>query len=583
MAEKPPEATPQPASTPINTAPVEKPAAAATAGASTPAAKKVSSSGSGAVAVASGILLSRLAGLVRDRALAHFLGTSDAAGAYRAASRIPNLLQNLFGEGALSASFVPVYTRQLTAESQEAAAQTAGAVASLLFFVVSIAATIGVMGADAFVSILAPGFTGETRTLTVALTKILFPGTAAVVMSAWCLGILNSHRQFFLSYVAPVAWNGAIIGALFICAMRSPSTDGGDGALALARTVEFATWAAWGVTVGSFLQFLVQFPKALRLNALVFFRYKYRQPAVREILRNFIPTMLARGVVQLSAYIDQILSSFLGAQMVAALAYAQTLYMLPISLFGIAISTAELPELARENNKNETDREKQAKSLTKRIKNAERRLAFFIIPSVAAFMTIGDLLIGGLYQTGRFGSDDRWIVWLLLWGMTCGLFATTASRLYASVFWAFGDTRRPAVFALARVGLNAVLGLIVVLPMRSAFEIPIPLCGAFFVGVSAVGSWLEYSMYQRMLRSRSIFVGLSFDELKGIVISALSAGIISQSARILPIGEHPLVQGISAAVVFGGIYLAAAALQGVPETSALYERVMGKLKQTKKK
>src|SRR5436305_518450 len=173
-----------------------------------------------AAAVAAGILLSRLAGLVRERVFAYYLGNSPAAGAFRAALRIPNLLQNLLGEGVLSASFIPVYARLLAEGRQEDASRVARAVGTLLVLVASAIALLGVLAAGPLVELLAPGFEESSRELTIALVRVLFPGVALLVLSAWCLGVLNSHRKFFLSYVSPVLWNTAIIAATIAAGHR---------------------------------------------------------------------------------------------------------------------------------------------------------------------------------------------------------------------------------------------------------------------------------------------------------------------------------------------------------------------------
>ncbi len=170
--------------------------------------------GSGALLVALGILASRLAGLVRERVFAHYFGSSLAAGAFRAALRIPNILQNLLGEGVLSASFIPVYARLRAEGDHETARKVASAVASLLGLVVSLLVALGVGLTPWIVDLVAPGFDGEARALTAKLVRILFPGIGLLVMSAFCLGVLNSHRRFFLSYAAPVVWNGAMVTAM---------------------------------------------------------------------------------------------------------------------------------------------------------------------------------------------------------------------------------------------------------------------------------------------------------------------------------------------------------------------------------
>jgi putative peptidoglycan lipid II flippase len=283
--------------------------------------------------VAAGILLSRLAGLVRDRVFAHYLGNTDAADAFRAAFRIPNVLQNLFGEGVLSASFIPVYANLLAQGKREEADRVASAIFWLLALVMSGLVLVGVLATPWLIDAIAPGFSGAKRDLTVRLVRILFPGAALLALSAWCLGILNSHRRFFLSYAAPVVWNAAIIAALI----------GWGGRLNL-FPLTFAV--AWGAVAGSALQFAIQLPPVIRLMRSHRLWLGRGSADVRMVVRNFLPAFVSRGVVQISAYIDTMIASFLSTGALAGLSYAQTLYMLPISLFGMSVSAAELPEMS---------------------------------------------------------------------------------------------------------------------------------------------------------------------------------------------------------------------------------------------
>src|SRR6476620_839654 len=191
------------------------------------------STGRSAFMVGAGILISRIIGVIRQRVFAHYLGTSDAAGAFSAAFRIPNFLQNVFGEGALSASFIPVYAKLLASHDEKEASRVANAVLTLLVLVTSVIVLIGVLTTPYFVNLFAYSFNPATRALTIRLVQILFPGAGLLVLSAWCFGVLNSHRRFFLSYIAPVAWNLAIITTLIVF-------GGGDDQARLAVMV------AWG-------------------------------------------------------------------------------------------------------------------------------------------------------------------------------------------------------------------------------------------------------------------------------------------------------------------------------------------------
>ena len=190
--------------------------------------------------------------MIRERVFAHYFGNSDAADVFKAAFRIPNFLQNMFGEGVLSASFIPVYASLLARGDKEEARKTAGAVAALLTLSTSILVLLGVLTAPWLIDAIAPGFQGQKRELTILLVRILFPGAGLLVASAWCLGVLNSHRKFFLSYTAPVLWNVAMIAGMI--------------AFGAGRTQNsLVVITSWASVAGSALQVLVQLPMVFKL------------------------------------------------------------------------------------------------------------------------------------------------------------------------------------------------------------------------------------------------------------------------------------------------------------------------------
>src|SRR6478672_11068540 len=323
----------------------------------------------GAVFVAAGILLSRLAGLVRLRVFAYYFGLqSDAADAFNAAFRIPNFLQNLFGEGALSASFIPVYAALVSRGERKEADRVAGAVGALLALVVAALVLVGVFATPLLIDAIAPGFKGDKRELTIQLVRILFPGAGLLVLSAWCLGVLNSHHRFLLSYAAPVMWNAAMIATLVIFGATS----------SLPR---LAVLLAWGSVIGSFIQFAVQVPVVLRVAPDLRVALDLASEEVRIVTRNFVPVFISRGVVQVSAYIDALLASLLPTGAVTGIANAQLLYTLPISLFGVSVSAAELPAMAGVAGVDPAALE----AVRRRLEAGLRQIAFFVVPSAMAF------------------------------------------------------------------------------------------------------------------------------------------------------------------------------------------------------
>ncbi|HEV7799209.1 MAG TPA: murein biosynthesis integral membrane protein MurJ, partial [Pyrinomonadaceae bacterium] len=413
-----------------------------------PSEKVERSTGRSAFLVGAGILISRIVGLARQRVFAHYFGTSAAGDAFSAAFRIPNFLQNIFGEGALSASFIPVYARLLAHDDEKEAAHVANAVLGMLALAVSMIVLAGVLATPYLISAIAPGFHGETRELTIRLVRILFPGAGLLVLSAWCLGVLNSHHRFFLSYTAPVAWNLAMIAALVFFGYR-------------VGQFPLAEYVAWGSVIGSALQFSVQLPTVLRLVRPLRPTIDVASAHVKTVIRNFFPVFMSRGVVQISAFVDAILASFLPEGSVVALTYAQSLYTLPVSLFGMSVSAAELPAMSRAIGSNE----EIADVLRQRLDAGLRRIAFFIVPSSMAFLALGDVIAAVLYQTGQFKHDAAIFVWGILAGSTVGLLASTLGRLYSSTYYALHDTRTPLRYAIVRVTLTTVLGYLCALPL----------------------------------------------------------------------------------------------------------------------
>ncbi len=502
------------------------------------------SAGRSAALVAAGILLSRVAGLVRQRVFNHYLGLGYVADVVVASLRIPNLLQNLFGEGVLSASFIPVYARLLGQGRDRDAGRVAGAVAGLLGLVVAVMVALGVGAAPLIVDLLAPGFTGEKRALTVSLVRILFPATGILVFSAWCLGILNSHRKFFLSYVAPVVWNAAIVAAT----VAGPHGEAARGRLALL--------IAWGAVAGSLLQVLVQLPTVLALAHGLRLSLGAGDPDVGTVVRNFWPALMGRGVNQISAYVDTVISSLLGTGPVAALANAQLLYTLPVSLFGMSVSAAELPEMSSAQGA-EAERHAVVRS---RLEDASHRIAYFIVPCAVGFLALGQVLVGALFQTGRFTAQDSRYVWAILAGSAVGLLASTLSRLSSSAFYALGDTRTPLRYAMVRVGLTTVLGFLCTIPLPHLLGYPLRWGVVGLTASAGFAAWVEFALLRRSLAERigpAPFAPGYLPRLWGaaLVAGAAAWGLWLLAARLGPLWAAAVVL-LPYAALYGALTLA---------------------------
>jgi putative peptidoglycan lipid II flippase len=539
-----------------------------------PAAKRPQKFGGYAALVAAGILLSRVAGLIRTSVFAHYLGASGAADAFNVALKVPNFLQNLLGEGVLSASFIPVYSRLISRGEHKVADRVAGVFVSFLALIVLCIVIAGVFFAPLILSVTAAGLEPPVMELAVRFTRIIFPGVGLLVLYAWALGILNAHRQFFIAYVAPVLWSAAMIATLVIFGMRLSGAP-------------LATALAWGTLIGCGLQFGIEVPFVLKHAKHLSFGFDLSLEPVRTIFRNIVPVVGGRGVVQISGYVDTFIASFLPTGAVTSLFYAQTVYMLPISVFGMSVAAAELPQMSSEQG---TAEEIHA-ALRRRLDRAVRQVAFFVIPTTVAFIAFGRVLIAALFERGKFGGSTTLVVWYALAGASFGLLVATMGRLYSSAFYALHDTRTPFRIALARVFGGAALALLFAFPLRPMFGqiiralgLPLPsnTMALGIVGItlaSALATWIEFLLLRRGIRrrigpgdsKRAFMIKLWLSALAGGVVAVLvHLSFARPIAARLPLTN--IVEAILVSLAFGIVYFGVAFVLGVPEVRATLGR-----------
>ena len=544
--------------------------------------------------VALGIGASRLAGLGRETVASRMLGNSAAADAFAVAMRIPNLMQNLLGEGVLAASFVPVYSRLLkraedAGSSSDAAGESrrsleakrvAGAVAGLLMAATGLGVAVVVTLARPITFVLAPGLSAQRFDLAVSLTRVTAIGVGFAVMSAWCLSVLNSHGKFFLAYVAPVMWNAAQIGALATAWLLMFDLDG------IARAL------AWGVAVGGMAQVLLQLPTTLRLVNGLRLSWGRGLSSVLEVRRRFVPILLGRGVIQITSYLDLTMASLLASGAVAALFRGQILYMLPISLFAMSVAAAELPEMSR------LTRDRIA--LEARAVAAARKVAFWMLLAVAVYAAAGDLLVEFLFEGGLFSADDTVLVWMVVVVYGLGLPATGVSRVLHNTFYALGDTAGPARIAAVRVTVAAAVGTALMFPLdrvivgsgslldlafsvvdalRPAWALPaaereladtVRLGAVGLAAGSAVAAWTEIVLLSRRLRNMPGGLRVRVGSILVAPLIAAVAAFCTAVALKTGVGDWPLVLAVP--VVLGTavfVYATVAWRCGVAEAGLL--------------
>ena len=507
--------------------------------------------------VAAGILLSRIMGLVRVKVFSHYFGLSDDADAFNAALRIPNFLQNLLGEGVLSASFIPVYAKLLARKEDEEAGRVAGAVGAILVAVTSVLVLGGVLLTPYLIDVIAPGFGGSKRELTIRLVRILFPAIGLLVPYAWCLGILNSHRRFFLSYSAPVVMSLAMIATLLLFGTR----------VDLDR---LAILLAWGSVVGAALQLCMVLPWVLVLAKRLRPSLSAASGNVRKVIVNFVPVFIARGVVQVSAYIDSLLASLLPTSAVAGLANAQLLYTLPVSLFGMSVSAAELPAMSSALG----EEHEVAAYLRQRLNRGLRQIAFLIVPSAMGFLALGDVIAAAVLQSGRFTFADTLYVWGILAGSAVGLLAQTMGRLYASTYYALHDTRTPLRFAIVRLALTTGLGYVCAIWAPGWIGIESRWGVAGLTASAGVAGWVEFYLLRRRLNQRIGATGLDplFTAKLWITAgtSALAAWIVKAWIGL----GHPIIAAAGILAPYGLLYFGLTSAWGIEESRL----VLGRLK-----
>ncbi|MDH3704884.1 MAG: murein biosynthesis integral membrane protein MurJ [Acidimicrobiia bacterium] len=543
---------------------------------------------SGSVLVAAGIFVSRVAGLVREIAIAAFLGAGTATEAVRAAMRIPNLLQNLFGEGVLSASFIPVYAGLLEDGEHERAQRLAGAVLGLLAAVTTVLVVLGVLLARPFTWLLTAGqLPDEVFEATVPLVRIVTIGLGFLVISAWCLGVLNTHGRFFVSYAAPVAWNAVQIAVLVVVGLAGWAK------------LDIATALAWGVVVGGIAQVLVQVPALREVASDVRPSLDRHTAEVRDVGRRFVPVLIGRGVIQLSAYVDLLLAAILAQGALTVLGYAQVLYLLPIGLFAMSVAAAELPAMSRLTD--------DLVALAERARRGFAQIGFFMCFTAVAYLTAGDLIVATLYQSiagSIFGGTefvDELVIstWLVLAALALGLPAIGLSRLSQNTMFALGNTRGPAEIAVFRVLVSAVVGLVLAFQFDQVivegmtlimpgdgFELSGPLSreersvedifrlGAVGLALgSALAAWVELVLLERLIakslpRPPSAFHALrrlarpsALSFLAAAVLKTLTDGWPSPIALLLTVG------------LAGGVYVVTCFRLGIGEADLILRPV----------
>ncbi len=499
-------------------------------------------------------LVSRALGLIREQVFAAFFGAGFAVDAFQVAFRIPNLLRDLFAEGAMSAAFVPTLTKVQERDGREAAMRLANLVVNFLLVTVSVVCLLGVLFADRLVPWMAPGFgqvPGKLE-LTTQMTRIMTPFLLLVALAAAVMGVLNTRRVFFVPAIAPTMLNLALIAAGFVLSPLCPR-------FGLHPIVGMAV----GVLLGGLGQLLIQVPSLYAQG----FRWRpaisFRDPGVLRIVTLMAPAAIGLAATQVNIFVNTFLASLLQQGSVSWLNYAYRLMQLPIGLFGVAIATVTLAEVSRHAARREMPELKRTISFSLRFG------LFLTLPATMVLMALAHPIVALLYQHGRFNARDSWQTAQALWGYALGLSAFSAVRVLVPVYYSLGMTRIPVTISFVTIAVNIVLNVLLMHPLQHRG----------LALATSISSVLNFTLLFEMLRRKIGPMGgraLARSGAKIFLASLLAAaagfaaatgvehamGLVGLIARLLVVGA-----GLAAAAV---VYIAAVFTLRIEESVPLF-------------
>ena len=397
------------------------------------------------------VLCSRLLGLIREVVIASLFGASRNMDAFLTAFRAPNMLRDLFAEGALSTAFVTTFSRRIATEGDQSAWRLASKVATLTLVFMSATTLLGILFAPAVIGILAPGFPAEKAALTILLTRIMFPFILLVSLAALVMGMLNAKNIFGIPAMASSFFNlGSIIGGVALCYWLDPQPDwrhphfGERGLVGLAL----------GTLLGGLLQLLVQLPAGSRVGFRFRFDFDWRDPGVRTILALMGPATIAASAVQVNVAVNSGFASSLGNGPITWLNIAFRLMQLPLGIFGVAVATVTLPLVSRSAALGNTSEFRGA------LAHAMRLVMLLTIPSAIGLIILAEPIISVIYEHGRFTADATMQTAAALRFYAIGLAGYAGVKVLAPAFYALDKRHLPMIVSLISIGVNFCLNWI---------------------------------------------------------------------------------------------------------------------------
>jgi len=411
-----------------------------------PSAKQqnqLSKKAAGVVAMA--VACSRVLGLVREQVIASLFGASNAVDVFVVAFRAPNLLRDLFAEGALSTAFITTFSKKIKIEGDESAWRLASKMATLTAVFMSLLTLLGVLFAPQLISVLAGGFPPEKAALTVELTRIMFPFILLVSLAALAMGMLNAKHVFGMPAMASSFFNlGSILGGVGFGWWLDPHF----GPRSLAGL-------AIGTLIGGFLQLVVQFPALRRVGFRFRPDFAWRDDGVRQILRLMGPAVIAASAVQVNVMVNTGFATYLGSGAPAALNYAFRLMQLPLGIFGVAVGTVTLPVVARFAST-------QDMAGVRSTLGHGMRLAFLLtLPCAAGLIFFAKPIISLIFQHGKFTYENTVSVSGALEFYAVGLVAYSGIKVLAPAFYALDKRNLPMMVSFFSILTNGFLNLLI--------------------------------------------------------------------------------------------------------------------------
>jgi putative peptidoglycan lipid II flippase len=477
--------------------------------------------------VGSATLLSRVLGFVRDAVIAWYFGAGFSSDAFIAAFRIPNLLRRLFAEGSLSSVFIPVFTDYVVNNDQEEAFRLARSAFRLMTVMLILITVGGIVFAPWIVRLIAPGFGAEKISLTITLTRLMFPYLFCIGLMALCMSILNVLGHFAAPALAPVILNLTIIGSvLFISPFMATPVIG----------------LALGVLIGGALQLVLQFPILIKKGFRLREKAKLMHPGLKKVGSSVVPIVLGGAVYQINIVIGTLLGSLLSEGSVTYLYFADRLVQFPLGIFAIAASTAVLPSLSRQSAARDYD------GVKKTFAHALRLVFFISIPAMVGLIVLREPIVELLFQRGEFDSAATQLTVQAVLYYSLGLWAFSAVRIVAATFFALQDTRTPVRVAIISIVANIIMGVILMKPLSH---------GGLALATS-LASILNLVLLVNALRARLGALGwknIALSAGRAVVGSAaMGAGVWVAAGSLIPPQKGTslgLLAGVAASICSG--------------------------------